>query len=711
MGNTQWRMQALVRELGKAGLLLAALPALASDGVLLETVKVEAVPLAQPARADGYWGSGVSRAATKTTTPLNELAQSVSVVTKEQLDAQRPATIGQALDYAPGAFSGLIGNATRYDYVALRGFTDSSAANTMFDGMRLLSEPATMSSFQVDPYFVERIDLVRGPMSVLYGNSAPGGMVAMISKQPQQKAHREVRVDVGNSAERGLAFDFAGGLSDTLSYRLTGLAREADSMQRPAQEQRQALMPQLMWKPDAETALLLQAYLQKDPKGGFHSGVPYEGAVSKQVGRKIDRTFFDGEPTRDRFDRDVSMLGYQLEHQLAAGWTFRQNLRVTQSDLSAAQVYQTGWTGAADTTLSRSYYGSDEKLKGVALDTRVQGTFASGALSHDVVAGVDYQQRKTTGTQWSGDAQAIDAWRPVYGNADIANLAADPFMRKYRQTGIYLQDQVSLDHWRLTAGIRYDQARTAAEISGARPQRHDNEWSRRLGALYQFDNGLSPYLSYSESFDPSSSTDASQQLLKPTRAKQYETGVKYQQQGLMLSAALYDLEQKNVARWDIAASANLPVGTVQSRGLELEAQLALNRHWYWQAAYSANRMTVRQALDATAEGKRPVNAPKQLASTWLNYSPQAGARLGAGVRYIGKSYADEANTKPVKATTLVDVSASLALDGWVPGLKGASAQLSINNLLDKDYVAGCWSENYCYFGNARSITTSFKYTW
>jgi iron complex outermembrane receptor protein len=711
MNKQQWKAQGLVRELGMAGLLVASLPVLASDGVLLQTVKVEAVPLAQPARADGYWGSGLSRAATKTTTPLGELAQSVSVVTKEQIAAQHPATIGQALNYVPGAFSGLIGNATRYDYVALRGFTDSSAANTLLDGMRLLSEPATNSSLQVDPYFVDRIDLVRGPMSVLYGNSAPGGMVAMISKQPQQKAQHEVRLDVGSRAEQGLAFDFTGGLSDTLSYRLTGMGRQADSMQNHASEERQALMPQLMWQPGADTALLLQAYLQKDPKGGFHSGVPYEGAVSSHLGRKIDRTFSDGEPEQSRFDRDVSMLGYQFEHQLAAGWTFRQNLRITRSDLNTAQVYQTGWADPADTSLSRSYYGSGEKLKGMAVDTRVQGQFDSGVLGHDVVAGVDYQQRKTTGTQWSGEAQAIDALRPVYGNADIANLSPDPFMRKYHQTGLYLQDQISLDNWRLTGGIRYDRATTSAELSGNRPKRQDSEWSRRLGVLHQFANGLSPYVSYSESFDPGSSTDASQQLLKPTRAKQYESGVKYQQQGLMLSAALYDLEQKNVARWDIGASANVPVGTVRSRGLELEGQLALNRHWYVQTAYSTNRMDVRHALDAAAEGKRPVNAPTQLASGWLNYSPQQGARLGAGVRYIGKSYADAANTKPVPATTLLDVSASLELGSWLSSLKGASVQLSVNNLLDKDYVAACWSENYCYFGNARSVTTSLKYAW
>ena len=711
MEKQQWKAHTLVRELAMAGLLVAALPVLASDGVLLDMVKVEAVPLAQPARADGYWASGVSRAATKTTTALGELAQSVSVVTKEQIEAQRPATIGQALNYVPGAFSGLIGNATRYDYVALRGFTDSSAANTLLDGMRLLSEPATNSSLQVDPYFVDRIDLVRGPMSVLYGNSAPGGMVAMISKQPQQKALHEVRLDLGSHDERGLAFDFAGGLSDTLSYRLTGTARQADSMQHHASEERQALMPQLMWKPSGDTALLLQAYLQKDPHGGYHSGVPYDGAVNSHLGRKIDRTFFDGEPGRSRFDRDVSMLGYQFEHQLAADWTFRQNLRITQSDLNTAQVYQSGWTDPAATTLSRSYYGSAEKLKGMAVDTRVQGLFASGALSHDVVFGVDYQQRKTTGTQWSGEAQAIDALQPVYGDVAIANLSPDPFKRTYRQTGIYLQDQVSLDNWRLTGGLRYDHAKTAADLSGTSPQRSDSEWSRRLGVLHQFANGLSPYISYSESFDPSSSTDANQQLLKPTRAKQYEGGVKYQQQGLMLSAALYDLEQKNVARWDIGASANVPVGTVQSRGLELEAQLALNRHWYVQAAYSANRMSVSHALEANAEGKRPVNAPMQLASTWLNYSPTEGARLGAGVRYIGKSYADAANTKAVPAATLLDLSASLALGSWLPSLKGASVQLSVNNLLDKDYVSACWSENYCYFGNARSVSTSLKYVW
>ncbi|WP_348943776.1 TonB-dependent siderophore receptor [Chitinibacter sp. FCG-7] len=710
MKQVKWRVHPLVLALCAAGMTMSAGAVLASDAALLQEVEVAAETAAQERNA-GNWSVGESRAATKTTTPLNELAQAVSVVSQAQIEAQMPRTIAQALDYAPGAYSGLFGNAMRYDYVALRGFADTSMANTTLDGMRLMSDAGSFSAFQIDPYFVERIDLVRGPISVLYGNAAPGGMVALMSKQPQMAKHSEIRLELGSHNTLGLGFDLAGGLSDTLSYRLTGLGREADSMQDHASEKRLVIMPQLMWLPSENTALLLQAYAQNDPEGGYHSGTPYEGSVIAHAGRKVSREFFDGEPNKDQFDREQRMLGYQFAHRFNTAWQVRQNVRYTNSDYVSKQFYQSGWS--SDTELSRGYSFSKEELKGLAVDTRVQGTFATGALIHDVVAGLDYQGRKNTGFWGWGTVAGIDAFQPVYGNTTVSNIGKSNWVREFRQLGYYLQDQITLGAWRLTGGIRYDRAKTSTldTDTQSKTEWDGGETSRRLGVLYLFDNGLAPYASYSESFDPSSNVDAAGKVLQPSRGTQWEVGVKYQpNSATMLTAALYDLQQKNVARMVPGQGHFESVGTVKSRGLELEGHLALSKQFNLQAAYTYSDMTIRNG-EAQAEGKRPRQSPEQLASAWLNYTPVTGARIGVGARYIGKSYADLANTMTVPAVTLFDLSASFDLGAWQGQLKGASVQISANNLFDKNYVAACYGENYCYFGNERSVSTSIKYSW
>ncbi|WP_297574978.1 TonB-dependent siderophore receptor [uncultured Deefgea sp.] len=710
MKQASWKVRSVVQTLCAAGVLVLAGPLLASDAALLAEVKVEGNELNQT-QSPSDWTTWDSRAATKTTTPLNELAQSVSVVTQAQIEAQRPKTVVQALDYSPGAFTGLFGNAMRYDYVALRGFADTSMANTILDGMRLMSDAGSFSAFQVDPYFIERIDLVRGPMSVLYGNAAPGGMVALMSKQPQMASHNEIRVDLGTNQERSLAFDLAGGLSETLSYRLTGIGHTADSMQDFATEKRLAIMPQLLWKPNEDTALLLQAYLQNDPEGGYHSGIPYEGSVAARDGKKVSRTFFDGEPNDDSFERKQQMLAYQFAYRFSPAWELRQNFRYTHPDINLSQVYQSGWSGSD--TLSRGYSFSEEELRGVAVDTRVKGSFATGAVIHDLVTGIDYQTRHNEGYWGWGSVGDINAFDPIYGQSAVSDKDKSNWVREFSQLGYYLQDQLSLDAWRLTAGIRYDQAKTTSLDTDTKKQ---TEWdggksSSRFGLLYLFDNGIAPYVSYAESFDPSSNVDQAGQVLVPTRGKQWEAGLKYQPNpSTLFTAAVYDLKQSNLARMVPGADYFEPVGTVTSKGLELESRFAISPNLHFLGAYTFNKMSISNG-DPLQEGKRPRQSPEQLASAWLNYTPVHGARLGGGVRYVGKSYADIANQLEVPAVTLFDLSLSVDMGIWWSQMKGASLQVTGKNLFDKDYVASCYDENYCYFGNARSVVTSFKYVW
>ncbi|MCX7206833.1 MAG: TonB-dependent siderophore receptor [Proteobacteria bacterium] len=661
------------------------------------------------------WFSRSSQGASKTDTPLRELPQSVSVVNRQQIEQQTPQTIGEALNYSAGAFSGLVGGGNRYDYVALRGFVDNSVENTVLDGLRLMSDSGSFSAMQIDPYFVERIDLIRGPASVLYGRSSPGGLVALTSKRPQASEQHEVRVDLGTDARQALAFDSTNVLNEsgTLSYRLTGLAQRADSMQDHVEEQRLTLMPQLLWQPNENTSLLLQAYLQKDPKGGYHSGVPYEGSVTERAGQKIKRSFYDGEADLDVFERTQRMLSYQLEHRFSPDWKVRQNLRYVSSDVKTGSVYQKGWKG--DRTLERGFSGAKESLSGLAVDTQVEGALTTGSMQHALLAGFDYQTRSNEG-YWSwASVSDIDAFTPAYGKTALTDPGQTDWQRDLDQTGVYLQDQISVDRWRFTLGARYDHAKVTTKDLSANTQANweGGQWTKRLGALYLFDNGLAPYASFSESFDPNTNTQQDGSLLEPLRGKQYEVGLKYQPANsrTLLTAAIYDLEQRNLASTVPNTNYSIPVGTVRSRGLELEANTPLNDQLTMLASYTLSRMET-QGKDAETQGKTPVQVPEHKASLWLNYTPVNGAELGLGSRYIGSTWADTSNTLKVPAVTLIDFSLNLQLGNLIDSrFKGASVQLSANNVLDKDYIASCYSSNYCYFGRGRTVLSSLRYQW
>lgn len=702
--------------LGAAALGLAGHTLAADAPKTLSTVTVTVTAGADGgalAPTSGYTAK-TSTSATKTDTPLKETPQSVSVVTRKQIEDQRPRTVTEALDYTPGAFSGLVGSATRYDYVTLRGFKDNSTASVILDGLRLLSDGGTYSSMQIDPWMVERIDVFRGPSSVLYGRSTPGGLVALTSKRPQAEPYHEVELFGGTQKQRGAAFDSTGALSEDgrVSYRVTGVARASDTMQKGLENERYALAPSLALRLGDNTNLLLQAYLQNDPDNGYHGSLPYYGTVKPGPnGNKLPADFNEGEPGTDGFKRRQNMVGYQFDHAFNERWQFKQNFRYLDSKVSNHQTWQWDWKD--ENTLNRYFSGADERLKGYTVDTQLLGKLTTGALAHTLLFGVDYQHRKANGRWDSASASSLDVNDPQYGKPGYAFYDQTDFERSLSQTGFYLQDQVSLERWRLTLSGRYDRARVdnRSHSTSEGPSTKDwkgSDFSGRAGVAYLFDNGVTPYFSYSESFDPNTSVGKDGKLLKPTQGKQYEGGVKYQPEGskTQLAASLYDLTQSNVAREVPGQKYSEPLGEVRTRGVELEAHTEVTRELSLIAGYSYNRMKSDEF-----GGKTPTQAPRHMASLWADYAFASGLGVGAGVRYIGTSWADDANTLKVPAYTLVDLSLRYDLGRVNSALKGATARLTAHNVFNKEYVASCVSETWCYWGQERTVTASVGYKW
>ncbi|MGE4405642.1 TonB-dependent siderophore receptor [Pseudomonas sp.] len=672
-----------------------------------------------------------SSVATKTSMPLVETSQTVSVVTRQQIEDQGSRSIAQAVRYTPGLMSTPYGATTRYDYVAMRGITDGSVDNLYLDGQKLLGDSGTYSSLQVDPYFIERIDILKGPSSVLYGRSLPGGLVAMTSKKPQQEARRQLQFSYGSHDYQQAAFDFTGPLDDErIAYRLVGVAKDADNQVDGIEEQRYALMPSLSIDFSADTRLTLQAMLQHDPESGYHGGLPADGTVTSHNGRRISRSFFEGDEDYEKFERDQQMVGYQLEHRFNDVVSARQNFQYLDSTVKSGQVYQYGY--ATTDELDRYYTGADEALHAWTVDNQLQFLFDTGALSHTLVTGLDYQRRKAKVDYDAGYGLApINPYTGAIGAGSPVFYHQYDETRELEQTGLYVQDLISLGNWRFSLGMRQDWV----DVSFDHTDDADNgdqsdsakleQFSGRVGVLYAFDNGLSPYASYSESFNPNATAAYNANgsggfditLLEPTEGEQYEVGLKYQPLGTddLYTLSWFDLKQSNLANKDSNESFYRAVGELTSKGVEVEARLrpleqvnVIASYTYMDVEYSKD---FTGAAGVNNRGNRPNAVARNMASLWADYTfdrgPLAGLQVGGGARYFGKSWADAENTLHIPSYTLYD--AMLGYDLARVGLAGVGVRLNLNNLTDEKYVAACNSLSQCYYGEARNVMATVTY--
>jgi len=692
-----------------------------TDAVELQPMTVEGFALGNALGSMEGYNATHSSVATKTSMPLLETSQSVSVVTRQQMDDQGSLTVAQALRYTPGVMSSPYGATSRYDYVAMRGFNDGSVDNLYLDGLKVMGDAGTYSTMQIDPYFLERIDVLKGPSSVLYGRSLPGGLVAMTSKQPTAKAYRQVQATLGSNAQKSIGVDLGGPLDDDgmLSYRLVGLAEKGDTQYDHVESQRYAVAPSLRIDFSADTALTLQAYLQHDPESGYHGGLPAEGTLYRRNGRYLPDGFFEGDPDHEKFERTQQMLGYQFEHRFDDTWSMRQNFRYLDSEVESEQVYGMGWNGNSS-ELARAYTGADERLHSWIIDNMLQAEFDTGAARHTLITGIDYQRGKSNVVYYGAAAANLDAFDPVYG-APVTPGAPFVQTRRLEQTGLYMQDLIELDRWRLSLGVRQDWVETEVETAatGTSSGKDSRQLTSRAGVLYLFDNGVAPYLSYSQSFNPNSTADASGNPLEPTEGTQWELGIKYQPVGHddLYTASLFHIEQENLASKLPDENFFRPVGAVRSQGLELEARLQVTESLRLLGSYTFTDIeyskSVFSAVDSTLDnkGNTPTQSVRHMASLWADYrfvDRLAGLSTGAGIRYVGKSWADAENTQRIPSYTLFD--AAIGYDLANVGLPGAEVRLNANNLTDKKYVAACGSSlNYCYMGEERNVTATVSY--
>jgi iron complex outermembrane receptor protein len=667
-----------------------------------------------------------SLTATKTDTALIESPQSIAVVTRDQMNAQGVQSVSDALRYTAGVMAEANGPDPRADTISIRGF-DATGRDQYRDGLRSYAFN-NQGGTVVEPYGLERIEVLRGPSSILYGQGGPGGLINLVSKRPTDTPLHEMQLTLGSYDNKQLAGDFGGLLTEdgTWSYRLTGLVRDSQTQVDYVTDDRTFIAPALTWRPNDNTSLTILTDYQKVDRGQGYQAWPRIGTRYSSAYGKVSTSRFLGEPDLDKYKQERYSMGYQFEHIFNDTFTFRQNLRYQRMQTDSISTYLTGLQ-ADQRTANRAVGGYDEHVENLALDNHLQAKWSHGVFEHTLLVGLDTQRMENSVRRTAGSAGTLDIYEPVYGATTINLVESAHFDQKLRQNGLYLQDQIKIDKaWVATLGGRKDWARMETDNlrnPAASSEQHDTAETWRAGLVYLASNGLAPYASYTESFLPVIGTSFSGAAFAPETGKQYEVGVRYQPQGSnsTMTVSLFDLRRQNVTTQDTNhANFQVQQGEVQSRGIEVEYKTTLDAVSLVSSyAYTLPEVTKSNNVTSQGiaiEGKDPKNVPRHVATLWADYrlpaSILAGASISAGLRYIGSSYGDDGNTFKVPSYTLVDAAVHYDLAELSEQWKGWKFALNASNLFDKEYVATCgYSGDACKWGYRRNVLGTLTYSW
>ncbi len=661
-----------------------------------------------------------SLSATKTPTEILKTPQSVSVVTRDQMDAQDASSVSQALRYSSGVFTEYRGSSNRNDEVFVRGF---SYVPKFLDG---LSYGATASSQtgSLDPWLLERVEIIRGPASVLYGQVNPGGLIAMTSKRPVAEDIHKIQIKAGNHKLAEGAFDLGGVLTDDgrVLYRLNGIGRYQNSQVQDNKETRYAIAPAITWLPNDNTRFTLLTSFQKDPDAGYRNFLPATGTVTDTDAGQIPWDFNVSDRNYNQSWRDQKSIGYEFEHIFNEMFTFRQNARY--SEIEQKYKYLVYTTSKSDYVLGRRPQRETRDTNEFVIDNQLQAQFDTAQVAHTILGGMDYKTSKDRQNLWRGSSDGYDIdWRnPVRGvTVDESTMThSTDEQQTLDQLGLYVQDQMEWNQWNLLLAGRYDwtEVRTDDFQASEQTQQNDSKFTGRAALLYAFDSGISPYISYSTSFEPNLQTNRAPGVapFAPTNGKQTEIGVKYQPVGsqTLLTVAAYQLRQDNVATYNSAEGWYESAGDIQSRGIETELHSALTESINLIASYTYTDAETKETTVANTKGKTPARIPEHMASLWGSYTFNHGVlqslTIGVGARYIGTSWGDAQNTYKVPSVDLYDAMVSYDLGQVSHSLNGASVQVNVNNVFDKKYVASCASTSACFYGIGRTASATFNYS-
>ncbi|MDF0751853.1 TonB-dependent siderophore receptor [Marinobacter sp. 71-i] len=673
-----------------------------------------------------------SLTATKTDTPLAETPRSVSVATRERIEDQNAQTLSDILYYMPGVSSTKfpVGDGLAGDIFYIRGMNQRDYGyGTYRDGLRV--QPNAYST-SAEPFGLERVEVFKGPTSVLYGENVPGGLVNLVSKRPTESNQGQVNLSYGTHDRKQVSADVSGAMTDDgkVLGRMVFLRRQSDTQTDSVPDDRFYFAPSMTVKlTDQDTLTLLASYQKDDTE--IQLGLPAAGTVLDHPSGQLDPSTNLGHPEWDTFDREVWSLGYEYEHEFNSDLTFRQNARYLRSRVERKEVWwsfprpgqQPGINGDGFDDFVGAY-GRDRfnESRTYSIDNQLVGDVHLGVTENTWLAGVSFDRTSFDQTQRVGGGRAINIFDPVWSSIpDTPDEPSSDAEETQNLVGAYAQVQSRVGNLIGLLGGRFDYAET--EFENRRPNGDDfdfsdKEFTWQAGLMYEFGFGLSPYLSYSTSFVPARQVSASDEPLEPITGRQYEVGFKYQPPGsdTLVTVSAFDIVKEDDVNFDLSTAAYRNVGRTESEGVEFELNSDINENLSLLATYTyTDAKIVEDESFPRYEGKQVVGVPRNQASLWANYKffeeVLRGVEAGVGVRYVGESFAypDSGLAYPSRLetdeVTLVDLALAYEfLNGW-------ETRLNVHNLFDEEYVGECNNASRCYYGAERTVQGTVSYNW
>lgn len=653
--------------------------------------------------------------ASRIDTPLIETPQSISVITQEQIQAQGAQTMQDVLRYTVGVRAEMYGVDNRGDWFTLRGGSEGS---TVLDGLRLPLS-GWWGNVRNEPYAFDRVEVLRGPSSAMFGQNGPGGIINLVSKLPQNQPRQEIQLQFGNYQHKQIAADLTGpvGRHTQLQYRLVTLVKDSDTQVDYADEQRQYVAPSIAWRPDRRTALTVYSQYQRDRSKNNVGFFPWEGMLLPAPNGRIPIDTFIGEPDWDTYGGNRTRVGNQFDYRINDTWHLRQDFRYDQVRGNLEAMYASFFEGPGrlledGRSVNRVWYTSKSNARIANAAVFVDGTFETGRIRHTLLLGVDGIWQRDVIQDLEGDATPLDVYTPTYGTFPRPVLdygAAAPI--RTTQAGVVVQDQMKVaDRLSIVAGLRRSYAKS--EVDDAPDAGSDDgAWTGRFGLVYLAPGGWSPYASYSNSFEAVAGRKADGAPFEPKRGEQIEGGVKWApaQESVLITAAAYNLVENNRLTIDPQNPLNqVQQGEVTIKGFELEARTN-RRAWNVIASYTYTDAKTTGSSDPEDIylGKQLFSIPRHSTAAWVmhNFTTRGMFDMtgGLGVRYVGET-TDGVDILRTPSNTLADAVFSIARGSW-------KYAINATNLFDKQYIATCLERGDCWYGSRRRVigTLTFRH--
>ena len=655
------------------------------------TVKAERTPGLTP-------GKVVST--TKGDTRLLEAPQSITVLTRELLDSRQDKSLVEALGGVAGVVAGERGR---------RGFDDFGIRGQAFGQEKFIDGLNTVRSGYVpaeEIFGAERIEVLKGPASLLFGNVRPGGLVNIVSKRPKREAFTEVAATVGNLGYKEATLDLGRPLSQDgrTAWRLAALTNDSDDLTDHIYFKNRYLAPSFTLDLGANTDFtVLTSHQQREWLR--NQGIAPKGTILPNPNGPVATNLYIGEPTFGHNDARRTRIGYALEHRFASGWKLNQNFRWDDAEMNQRPSAFYATLAADNRTQGRTASIANDQTRALALDSYASVKLPSAWGSHDVTVGLDLSDKQGRLRSRNCTPPPIDLYQPVYGVAIPCAAAQSDATQTVRAMGLYARDRLHLgERLHLSYGARHDRVElnTTNHVTNKTTGTTDNATTGMVGLVFEVLPGLAPYASLANSFVPVEGVDRSGASFQPETGKQVELGVKFERDGgrQVASVALYDLRRANVLTPDpVNAQFSVQQGEHHSKGLELELAADLRNGWNLTAAYAYTDAVVSRSNKASELGRTVNNVPKHSASIWSMYRVASGSLAGWGVG-LGLRKVSEKTGYSYDFTIPGNTVFDAALNYLGQGFRVA---LNIKNLGNKTVYNGALSNSVVTLGDPRQL--------